>query len=202
MRDGRTRVVTRGILLLAALAWMLAARAGAQTPIAEQTATPESTAEHFLGAVRAIRWSDARNLLHPDALARFHELVRAMVELDPTGEARTFLSGEDSAGFAALDAPEVFERAIGTMVDSMPGFMHALFDHDDEVMGHVAESRDTAHVVYRTTPRISGGVSEVQVMQLARTLDGWRVLWSDELEALDGALRGVMLGRRRGGATR
>ena len=82
------------------------------------------------------------------------------------------------------------------MIDDMPGLMHALFDRDDEVLGHVTEAGDTAHVVYRTTARISGAVSEVKVMQLARTTAGWRVAWSDELEVLDAALRGIPRGRR------
>jgi hypothetical protein len=34
-------------------------------------------------------------------------------------------------------------------------------------------------------------VPEVKVMQLERGPEGWRVLWSDELEVLEAALRGV-----------
>ena len=78
----------------------------------------------------------------------------------------------------------------------MPGLMHAIFDRDDRVVGHVTESADSAHVVYRTTPRISGAVSEVNVMQLTRTEGGWRVQWSDELQVLDTALRGFARPRR------
>ena len=40
---------------------------------------------------------------------------------------------------------------VGAVIDDMPGLMHALFDRDDEVVGHVLESGDSAHVVYRTT---------------------------------------------------
>ena len=54
-----------------------------------------------------------------------------------------------------------------------------------------------AHVVYRTTARISGAVPEVKVMQLSLTDAGWRVSWSDEMEVLDAALRGVGRGRPR-----
>ena len=81
------------------------------------------------------------------------------------------------------------------MIDDMPGLMHAVYDRNDEVLGAVIEGADSAHVVYRTTARISGAVPEVKVMQLARTDGGWRVLWSDELEVLDAALRGVPRGR-------
>jgi hypothetical protein len=90
----------------------------------------------------------------------------------------------------------VFERAIGAMIDEMPGLMHALYDRDDEVLGAVGEGADSAHVVYRTLARIGGAVPEVKVMQLGRSEEGWRILWSDELGVLDAALRGVRTGRR------
>lgn len=77
----------------------------------------------------------------------------------------------------------------------MKALVLALFDRDDEVLGHVTEAEGRTHVVYRTMARISGAVSEVKVMQLGRTDGGWRVLWSDELEVLEAALRGVSRGR-------
>src|SRR5690606_9148977 len=97
-------------------------------------------------------------------------------------------------GFAALDAPQVFTRAIRNTIGDMPGLAHAFYDRDDAVLGAVSEGPDTAHVVYRTTARLTGSVPEVKVMQLARTPEGWRVLWSDELEVLDAALRGIAVG--------
>jgi hypothetical protein len=168
--------------------------ASSQT-LEEAAATPESTAELFLRSVRAIRWDAAAQLLHGETLERFGTVVTMMVDADQTGDVRRFLVGTDSAGYAALEPADVFERAIGALIDDMPGLMHALYDRDDEVLGYVVEGEDTAHVVYRTTARISGAVPEVKVMQLRRGAAGWRVLWSDELEVLDAALRGL---RRRG----
>lgn len=163
----------------------------AQPTLAEATATPESTAELFLRSLRAIRWETAARFLHPATLERFRYVVTSIAEADTTGDVRETLTGTtDAAAYARLSPEEVFERSIGTMIDSMPGLMHAIFDRDDRVVGHVAESADSAHVVYRTTPRISGAVSEVNVMQLTRTDAGWRVQWSDELQVLDTALRG------------
>lgn len=163
----------------------------AQGTLAEATATPESTAELYLRSLRGIRWGAAAQFIHPATLDRFRNIVTAMVEADTTGRLRRTLTGvADSAAYARLGSDRVFERAVGTMIDSMPGLMHAIFDRDDRVVGHVSESPDSAHVVYRTTPRIGGAVSEVNVMQLTRTDAGWRVHWSDELQVLDTALRG------------
>jgi len=185
---------------LAALLFALAAPVPAALPaqtLPELTATPESTAVLFLRSVRAIRWRAAAQFMHPSTLATFRDVVGYMVDTDSTGALRRTYAGADDVGsFRALPPATVFERAVGRMVDEMPGFMHALFDHDDDVIGHVLEGADTAHVVYRTLERLQGAVPEVRVIQMARTADGWRVLWSDELEVLEAALRGIPRSRR------
>lgn len=185
------------LLRLAVAGVLIPMGAGAQQTLAEVTATPERTAELFLRSVRAIRWSAAAQFMHPRTVARFHDVVTMLSDADTTGDVRRYLTGTDSAGYRALEPEVVFDRAVGTMIDSLPGLMHAIFDHDDQVIGHVLESPDSAHVVYRTLARISGAVPEVKVMQLERTAGGWRVLWSDELEVLETALRGVPRGRVR-----
>ena len=186
----------RRALLLAALSVASTTADGPAQTLGELTRTPESTADAFLRSVRAIRWDITGQLLHPQTSDRFRTLVSMIAEADTTGETRRYLTGTDSAGFAALGGAEVFERAIGAVIDDLPGLMHALYDRDDEILGHVAEGADSAHVVYRTLARIGGAVPEVEVMQLARVADGWRILWSDELGILDAALRGVRTGRR------
>ena len=163
--------------------------------LADWTATPESAVDLFLRSVRSIRWSAAAQFIAPATLDRFRATVTMIADADTTGGLRGFLTGTDSVGLSRLDAATVFDRSIGAVIDDMPGLMHAIFDRDDEVLGHVPELADRAHVVYRTTARISGAVSEVKVMQLERGPGGWRVLWSDELEVLDAALRGIARGR-------
>lgn len=190
-----TRPPARAALLLAlavTTAWPgMARELAAQGTLAEATATPEGTADAFLRSLRAIRWDATAALLHPATLDRFHQVVTAVVEADTTGQVRaTLVDVPGAAVYARLSPEEVFARSVGTMIDSMPGLMHAIFDRDDRVLGHLVEGSDTAHVVYRTTPRISGAVSEVNVLQLGRTARGWRVRWSDELQVLDTALRG------------
>lgn len=159
--------------------------------IDELTATPEAAADPFIRSVRAIRWSAAAQFMAPEALDRFRVTVTMMADADTTGEVREYLVATDSIGLSALAPEEVFARAIGALIDDMPGLMHSIYDRDDNVIGHVTEGPDDAHAVYRTTARLSGAVSEVKVMQLRRGPSGWRVLWSDELEVLEAALRGV-----------
>jgi len=171
--------------------------ATAQNTIEQATDTPEQTARLFLRSVRAIRWATAAQFVHPAALDRFHLVVTQMVRVDTTGDIRRFLTQTDSAGYTKLSSSEVFARAVGAVVDDMPGLMDAIYERDDTVLGHVSEGRDTAHVVYRSTPRLPGSTSEVKVMQLTRTPRGWRVRWSDELEVLWTAVEGALRVRHR-----
>lgn len=159
--------------------------------LAEMTATPEMTAEVFLRSIRSIRWSAAAQFIDAQTLERFTATVTMMSEADTTGTVRRFLTSADAAGLAGMTPARVFDRAIGAMIEEMPGLMHSLFDRDDRVMGHVTDGADEAHVVYRTIARISGATSEVKVMQLRRNPVGWRVVWSDELEVLNAALTGI-----------
>ena len=176
----------------------------AQATLKELTATPEQAATLFLRSVRAIRWRTAAQFIHPETLARFKAVVAMISDADTTGSLRRYLTDTPSArALAALDPATVFDRSVGRTIDSLPGLMHSLYDHDDHVLGHVMEGTDTAHVVYRTIERLSGAVPDVQVMQAERTPDGWRILWSDELGVLEAALRGVRLAVKpvSGGAT-
>lgn len=193
-RPGWT-AASAGVLVMVILG-ASAAPAHARQSIGELTATPEAAADLFLRSVRAIRWSAAAQFMDDETLERFESTVTMIADADTTGDVRAYLTGVDSAGLAALGADEVFDRAVGTMIVDMPGLMHSIFDRDDEVLGHVAEGADGGHVVYRTTARISGAVPEVKVMQMRRRPDGWRVLWSDELEVIEAALRGVPRVRR------
>ena len=182
------RHLFRPILVVACLG---AAHPTAAQSIDDVTSTPEAAADLFIRSVRAIRWGTAGQFMAPEALDHFRVTVTMMADADTSGEIRSATVDTDSAGLLELPAEEVFARSIGALIDDMPGLMHALYDRDDEVIGHVSEGPDDAHVVYRTTARLSGAVSEIKVMQLRRGPGGWRVRWSDELEVLDAALRGV-----------
>src|SRR5690606_36638670 len=150
----------------AGLCWAAGpSKASAQT-LAELTSTPEAAAELFIRSLRTVRWGAAAQFLDPETLEQFRELVRMITEPDATGELLEHLTGTDSAGSAALDAATVFDRALPAMTSGMPGLTHSLIDRNDEVLGHVAEGADSAHVVYRTQMRIGGSVPEVNVMQM------------------------------------
>jgi hypothetical protein len=185
----------RRVLLPAATAACVASFAGVGAQVPTESGPPAAIADRFLHSVRALRWDAASELIHPETLARFSTLVSTIAAADATGETGRSLTGTDPDGFAALTQEQIFARAIASMLTDMPGLANALHDRDDFVLGHVMEGADSAHAVYRTLARIGGAVAEVKVIQLVRTDSGWRILWSDELEVLDAALRGVSTNR-------
>lgn len=169
----------------------LGSATSAQVTINEATRSPDETATLFLRSVRAIRSGTVAQFLDAEALERFQFTVTMIANADSSGELREYLVQRDSTGMSDLSALEVFERSIDAVIDDMPGLMHALYDRDDSVIGSVREEGGVAHTVYRTLARISGAVPEVKVMKLRSTPKGWRVAWSDELEVIEAALRGV-----------
>ena len=181
---------------LAVAIWLVAAPAlaPAQT-LAGLTASPDSAAALFIRSIRAMRWSAAAQFMDPEPLAFYRDIVTMITEPEQAGDLLEYLTGVDSSTYASLDAPEVFQRALTTLTRDMPGLSYNLQDRDDEFLGHVLEGPDSAHVVYRTQSRISGALPEVKVMQMRRGPQGWRVLWSDELDVLETALRGAGRGR-------
>jgi hypothetical protein len=181
-------------LFLAAGFVATAASASAQT-LGELTASPDSAAALFIRSVRSLRWSAAAQFMDPEPLTLYRDIVTMITEPEQAGDLLEYLTGADSAAYAAMDAPEVFDRALTTLTGDMPGLSYNLQDRDDEILGHVMEAPDSAHVVYRTQSRISGALPEVKVMQMRRGPQGWRVLWSDELDVLEAALRGAGRGR-------
>ena len=192
----RQRLLRRLRLALSTLSLLVAALgsvtpAYAQQTLPELTATPEATAGLFIRSVRAIQWSAAAQFMAEPTLERFRNTTTMIVDPDSTGESRRYLVQTDSLGMLQLSAAEVFSRTFDAVIAGMPGLTNAFYDRDDEVLGAVMERSDSAHVVYRTTARLSGAVPEVKVMQLARGSEGWRVLWSDELAVLDATLQGV-----------
>lgn len=189
-RPVRVRALLMGLLLCLCPATMGA------LPLRD---TPEEAAERFIRSLRSVDWAAAAAVLDPEPLADFRALVTMITEVDESGAFLEYLTGTDSAAYARLGDREVFVRALTALTDDMPGLTHSLYDRDDRIVGGILEGADTAHVVYRTVARISGAVPEVKVMQLRRGPDGWRVLWTAELDVLETALRGA---RRLSGARR
>ncbi len=165
---------------------------GAEGAAQRRLAGPDSVAEEFQSALRAVFWRGALSRLHPEALEAFHLRISILVESDTTRiPARTLYPDGGLAAFRATSREAVFLRVFEVLSQDAPGLVHALVVRDVEVIGHVPEGPDLAHVVYRSTADLSGAEPELRMMTMKRDGQRWGVKESQELDILFEAFRGI-----------
>jgi hypothetical protein len=132
--------------------------------------------------------------MHPEGVGRLHDFMTAWVEQDGSGRILSLFYGDLTLEqFQALPDHEVAARTLERAASAMPGLLHALVVRDVRIVGSVPDPPDRAHVVYRSTSGLQGAVPEIRVLSVKRDDGEWRVLWSQELDAIQEALRGLPL---------
>lgn len=165
--------------------------ASAQRPL---PAAPDSLAAEFQTAIRVAAYSAAARRMHPEALERIRQRIDILVEADTTGKVIEAIFGSISeAEYHEFSSADVFVAVLEAMNRHIRGVLYFIVIEDIEMIGVVEEPPDLAHVVYRSSPQLSGAVPEVRVMTLKRTDEGWRVLKSPELETIREAARGFIM---------
>ena len=158
---------------------------------------PDSVATEFQSALRAVAWRAALVRLHPEALEDFHLRISILVESDTTRAPIQKLYPDGGlATFRSTSKEEVFLRVLEVLSEDALGLVHALVVRDVEVVGHVPEGPEMAHVVYRSTADLSGAEPELRLMTMKRDGDRWRVRASQEVDILFEAFRGISRERR------
>jgi hypothetical protein len=154
-------------------------------------------ATEFQSALRAVAWRAALTRLHPEALEEFHFRISLLVESDTTRAPAQKLYPDGGLNTFRNTSPEaVFLRVFQVLSEDALGLVHALVVRDVEVIGHVPEGPDLAHVVYRSTADLSGAEPELRLMTMKRDGERWRVRATQELDILFEAFRGIS--RKRG----
>lgn len=148
--------------------------------------TPESVAHKALIALREDRLQDYAELMHPDALKRFRSMVISSVqELEREGLGNTALAmyGLTKEQLKRLNDRELFVATLKGVYQRVPELKQVTTGAEFQVLGHVMEGSDTAHVVYRLTATLQGiKASKISVITLQRSSVGWRMLLLYELE--------------------
>ena len=165
--------------------------AAAQRPL---PGAPDSLAAEFQTAIRVAAWNAAARRMHPEALERIHQRIDILIEADTTGKVIEAIFGSVSeAEYREFSSADVFVAVLEAMSRYIRGVLYFIVIEDIEILGAIEEPPDLAHVVYRSSPQLSGAVPEVRVMTLKRTAEGWRVLKSPELETIREAARGFIM---------
>ena len=177
---------------LGILAWLLLLCAPAQSQIAE---TPEQVTGRFISAMTAENWQAMGALMHPNALKEMRQFLAVLFEAPNADEARQQLLGVRTVKEAqALSDTAVF-ASLMRMMGEQTELGALLKTAKVQVLGHLNEGQDTAHVVYRMAMTINGvSVSRMDVMSLARSPAGWRGLLKGDISALGAGLRAALQG--------
>ncbi|HEX5726713.1 MAG TPA: hypothetical protein VFX98_14655 [Longimicrobiaceae bacterium] len=179
------RGMNRVRLLLGALLLLAAAAPGA----AAAQETPEAVARRYFESMRAANWTANVALMHPEALASFKQIfVQLGTGIGP--EAVQELFGTDPAGLERMSGEQVYTTFMQKVMGQFGGLGEMMAGMEAEVVGHVPEGAEQAHVVYRMTMEMAGmSMNQMQVISLKRDGGTWKVLLTGDMANLGAMFR-------------
>ena len=157
--------------------------------------TPEMVAREYIDSMRNADMEKAAALMHPAALERFRDILvqiaDALTARDPQADLRKnpgmdLLFGEGGPAELKTTSPaKVFLNFMSKLYARVPMMREMVAGSQVHFIGHVDESENVSHVVYRTTLSRQGTeVTKVEVLSLKRHGENWRVLLTGDLERL------------------
>ncbi|HEX2211097.1 MAG TPA: hypothetical protein VHG93_25665 [Longimicrobium sp.] len=149
--------------------------------------TPEAVVQRYYETFRSGDYAANAELMHPGALEELKTTLTGLAAMPGATEEPEFreMFGVNTLEeLRALPAQTLFERVLRNQLE---GEMRAVLASSEvNVLGHVLEGENTAHVVYRMRMNFGGqSLDQVQVIPLERVDGRWRVL-------LTGSLAGMM----------
>ncbi len=156
-----------------------------------QTTTPEAAAEAYVTAMKDGNWMGMAGLMHAEALAELREIFTPMFALPESQDVLPDLLGVETLTEAeALTDTELFAAFMRFIVTQDPDVADALRTSTVQVLGHVLEGDRDAHVVFRTSMKVSGiDMTQMDVITLRRAGMTWRGLLKGDLSAVAMAIR-------------
>ena len=157
---------------------------------AQSLATPEAAVKAYMALLQKEKINEFVAVMHPGALADFKKMMMPVVKLATAkkkeAQVMTLFKGVKNAALLEKMPPaQVFAAFYKGLLVVMPKLSDALAGSKMEVLGHVAEGKELAHVVYRATMSL-GQIKSVKVDVVScRLYKGkWMVLLSSNLEGL------------------
>lgn len=178
------------LLPVAALAQAPDAAPTTVSPSPAIAATPEGVVARYTEAIKRKDWKAGATLMHPDALQQLKRMFRPIVFAAPNLEmGKMFFNVRTPGEFDRLSGPQAFERLMVAVTRLNPEIGSALTNSKSEIIGHVLEGDDTAHVVYRMTTKVEGiSVTKMGIMPLKKSGATWGGLLTGDIEGMAAAL--------------
>lgn len=151
--------------------------------------SPEVVAAQYMNAMRKRNWTRSAQLMHPDALKQLKQLFRPFMSTAQGREVGALLFKVRTAtDYEKLTGAQLFVRLMEALMNMSPEVAAALGTAEYEIVGHVAEAPDLAHIVYRMKTKTRGiSVTKAAVMSLKKSGNTWRGVLTGEIEGLAAA---------------
>ncbi len=151
--------------------------------------TPENVASRYMEATRRTDWKTCAALMHPDALIQLKQIFRPLVATGQEPKLGVlFFNVRTVAEFERLSGQEAFERLMAFFTKLSPEISSAIKTSQSNIIGHVLEGNDMAHVVYRMTMKTQGvSVTKLAIMPLKKSGTAWKGMLTGDIEGLAAA---------------
>ncbi len=191
----------RSLIVVSVLLLSLTGRLASDEPkkVKEE---PEDIARKALAALKENKLEDFAKEMHPSALKQLKTILLSVFDAAAEeGQEKAILALFSGARTVdevkKLDDEKFFVSFLRGVIGLKPELKNAFSSAKGEVLGHVMEGEDTAHVVYRMTMSVSGAtITKMDVMTLKKTDSGWRMMLSGEIDGLAQVLKQKFDGKK------
>ena len=152
--------------------------------------SPEATVKSYMTALQKEDVKKFVSVMHPAALADFKKMMMPVVELAVAKKKEAqvmplFKGVKDAAQLKKMAPADVFAAFYKGLLGVMPQLSQVLSGSKMEVLGHVKEGKDIAHVVYRATMTVGRvKVKKVDVTSCKLYKGKWMIMLSGDIEGL------------------
>jgi hypothetical protein len=178
----RPRTLAKTLLVLSLALVSLPLFAADLTP----TDSPETVLRESYRRMQANEWNAAAETFDPAALKQFREMLAPILEAgEGAGMLALFFDGQTPESLKAMSDQAFFSGMIANMMKTAGGTLDS-----QQVIGGVAEGTDRMHMVVRAKASAMGlSITQMEVVTLNKTPDGWRLALSGKMEGMAQALQ-------------
>jgi len=152
--------------------------------------TPEDVVARQLAAMRAGDWNKFTACMDIPALKEFQASMLSVLNAAPAEGPRAqmlkaFFADQTIPQLTAATPATFFAAFMHGLTNSNPIIKQGMASADGQILGHIDEAPDKAHVVMRmSVPVGEGKVTKMDVTSLRRDGDTWKALLKGDMQAI------------------
>lgn len=150
-------------------------------------ASPEAVLQESFRRMQASEWAATADVFDPAALKQLREMLAPILESDQGAGVASLFFGDDAtpASLKSMNDQAFFAGMMSTLMRVSGGTLES-----QEVLGGVAEGPDRMHMVVRNKAGAMGmSITQMEVVTLNKTPQGWRLALSGKMEGMAQALK-------------